>query len=131
MPYVDPDQQREYQRRHIAQRRADWLAKNGPCVRCGSWDDLEVDHKDRTKKVSHNVWSWSAVRREAELAKCQVLCHPCHVDKTWTEDFERAQHGTDAMYSKGKCRCLPCREARSIAKKANRQRRKALGLPYH
>lgn len=130
MPYKNPDDQREYQRLWRARRRSDWLSENGPCVRCGSWEDLEVDHTDRTKKVAHNVWSWSPARREAELAKCQILCHPCHVEKTWKEDFLPRQHGTDAMYGKGKCRCLPCREARSIAKKANRQRRKALGLPH-
>jgi hypothetical protein len=43
---------------------------------------LELDHKDHRQKVSHTIWSWSMERRDAELAKCQVLCHDCHLDKT-------------------------------------------------
>src|SRR5580765_907148 len=82
MPYADSAQQREYQRRWITQRRADWIAEHGPCVDCGTWDSLEVDHADAKTKVSHRVWSWSAPRREAELAKCVVRCQPCHAKKT-------------------------------------------------
>lgn len=73
---------REYQRKWIARRRAEWFAANGPCARCGSWDDLRLDHVDPRQKVEHKVWSWSTTRRDAELAKCQVLCFPCHVVKT-------------------------------------------------
>lgn len=35
----------------------------------------------RTQKINHRVWSWAEARREAELAKCQILCHDCHVAK--------------------------------------------------
>jgi hypothetical protein len=38
----------------------------------------ENDHVDPSKKTSHSIWSWSPERREAEIAKCQVLCRPCH-----------------------------------------------------
>lgn len=77
--------QREYQRLWMRQRRTEWLEANGPCVQCGSWDRLEVDHKDRSQKITHAVWSWSKVRREAELVKCQVLCYKCHKAKTSNE----------------------------------------------
>ena len=77
-----PELQREYQRQWISRRRAAWLTAHGPCVDCGTWDDLQVDHVDATRKVSHNVWSWRRERREAELAKCVVRCEPCHVIKT-------------------------------------------------
>lgn len=66
----------------MKQRRNEWLAANGPCVDCGNWDDLRVDHVVAADKVSHRIWSWSAARREAELAKCVVRCLPCHVAKT-------------------------------------------------
>jgi len=66
--------------RHI--RRGRWLWKNGPCQRCGSWTDLEVDHIDPATKVSHAVWSWSKPRRMRELEKCQVLCRVCHQKKS-------------------------------------------------
>jgi len=84
VPYRDKEAQREYQRRWMARRREDWLSANGPCVKCGSWDDLEVDHIDPSKKVSHKVWSWREDRRLEELAKCQVLCRNCHYAKTYT-----------------------------------------------
>jgi hypothetical protein len=82
MPYKDAEQQREYMRLWMAKRRADWLAENGPCVDCGSAEQLEVDHVDASTKVSHRVWSWTAVRRAAELTKCVVRCLPCHGRKT-------------------------------------------------
>jgi hypothetical protein len=82
MPYKDPERQREYMRQWVASRRAEWLAMNGPCVDCKSWADLEVDHVDASAKVTHRVWSWSKVRREAELAKCVVRCTSCHQKKT-------------------------------------------------
>jgi hypothetical protein len=82
MPYADATVQRNYQRRWIAERREAWIRKHGPCIDCGTWDDLQVDHVDASAKVSHRVWSWSITRREAELAKCVVRCHPCHVKKT-------------------------------------------------
>jgi hypothetical protein len=91
MPYADLDQQRAYQREWVARRRAEWLAANGPCVDCGSWKNLQLDHVDSSAKVSHRVWSWSRMRREAELAKCAVRCGPCHSAKT-TAHHERP-HG--------------------------------------
>jgi 5-methylcytosine-specific restriction endonuclease McrA len=88
MPYEDKDKQREFQRNWVAKRRADWFS-NKSCVRCGSQEDLQIDHIDpKTKshllKSLHNnaIWSWSEKRREDELAKCQVLCDPCHKEKT-------------------------------------------------
>lgn len=81
MPYADPDAQRQYQREWKARRRRDWFADKA-CARCGSRDDLEVDHLDPNTKVAHSVWSWSKARRETELAKCQVLCHDHHLQKT-------------------------------------------------
>lgn len=45
-------------------------------------DNLEVDHIDPDQKISHKVWSWAKPRRDAELAKCQVLCNKCHKNKT-------------------------------------------------
>lgn len=82
MPYKDPERQREYARKWMAARRAAWIGANGPCADCGSWENPEVDHVDPATKVTHNVWSWSALRREAELAKCVVRCTDCHKKKS-------------------------------------------------
>jgi hypothetical protein len=77
---------RRYQNRWMQRRREEWIRSHGPCVRCGSWENLEVDHKDHTQKLINisNLWSLAPdnPKRVAELAKCQVLCHVCHVTKT-------------------------------------------------
>ncbi len=105
MSYKTSEKQRAYQRVWWRGRRAAWVALNGPCVKCGSHLNLEVDHIDPEAKVSHKVWSWAKPRREAELAKCQVLCRECHILKTHGE----RRHGTQAMYRSGRCRCETCR----------------------
>ena len=78
----------------MARRRAEWMTAHGPCVDCGSWDDLQVDHVDASTKVTHRVWSWAKDRREAELAKCAVRCVRCHDAKTVAcrEDPHGEQH---------------------------------------
>ena len=82
MPMATKEAQREYQRKWMARRRKEWLDANGPCVECGSEENLQVDHINPEDKVEHKVWSWAEGRRLAELAKCQVLCLPCHQAKT-------------------------------------------------
>jgi len=74
--------QRDWYERVVKTRRQEWLKANSPCKVCGSWDNLEVDHIDPATKVHHSVWSWSAKRRIAELAKCQTLCEKCHLQKS-------------------------------------------------
>ena len=117
MPFKDPSAQRQYQREWMAKRRSDWFAENGPCVRCGSWDKLQLDHIDRTEKVSHRIWNWSKARRDAEAEKCQVLCYPCHVKKTAeygdTALGRPVSHGDVAMYTRRGCRCDLCKQAKA------------------
>lgn len=76
------DYLRQYQKGWAKSRREAWLQANGPCKQCGMAGPLELDHVDPAKKVSHRVWSWTALRRDAELKKCQALCRPCHKVKT-------------------------------------------------
>lgn len=96
MPYADPDAQRAYQNAWMQRRRREWIDANGPCVDCGSEEHLEVDHRDATQKVTHRVWSWSEPRRLAELAKCVVRCHDCHVAKTTTAQEKPRGRGVGA-----------------------------------
>lgn len=84
MPIKDPEKRREYLRQWMAGRRAAWF-EGKSCARCGSTENLELDHIDRSTKVDSHIWSWSEERRSAELAKCQALCRSCHLDKTRTE----------------------------------------------
>lgn len=90
MPYKNRDDLRAYQRAWKAARRTAWMADK-KCATCGSTDRLEVDHIDPTQKVSHKIWSWRAERREAELAKCQVLCKRHHKAKSRKENHWRTR----------------------------------------
>lgn len=113
MPIRNIEERRKYHREWKAKRRRAWLLENGPCKKCGSLEDLEVDHISPSDKISHNVWSWSWERRLAELAKCQVLCRQCHLEKTVLYRKENAKsqvHGTHEAYVLG-CRCQECRSA--------------------
>jgi 5-methylcytosine-specific restriction endonuclease McrA len=95
MPYKDLERQHEYQRQWLAERRAEWF--NGKCcVLCSSTEGLELDHLDPTKKISHRIWSWSAQRREAELAKCRILCRQCHKDKS-SKEKAKGEHNGKAL----------------------------------
>ena len=83
--------------KYYQRNRDKWLLENGPCQKCGSWDNLEVDHIDPSTKdplvgypCPQSFWTWSPERRAVELAKCQVLCTNCHKIKTseeWHKDF--------------------------------------------
>jgi len=130
MPYKDKNKQREYQRLYAANRRKEWLEKNGPCAKCGSWDDLEVDHKNPNDKISHNVWSWSEDRRNEELAKCWVLCYNCHLYKTIKERETNPEHGTLAKYKhrKNSCKCEKCKEANARYEYERRGGRDCIGV---
>lgn len=92
MPMATREAQREYQRRWLAERRATWF-RNRVCIDCGTADGLELDHIDPRQKVTHKVWSWSAVRRNVELAKCVARCEKCHAKKSGREVARGERHG--------------------------------------
>lgn len=113
----------EYQRAWIARRRSAWIeSQGGACVMCGSTDALEVDHVDPSTKLCNptKIWSRNAAFRLAELSKCQVLCHDCHLDKTFT-DTDRA-HGTSYRYQEAGCRCAECRGWNASRMRTQRRR---------
>ena len=83
---------RDYQRAWIANRRKAWLAGKS-CEHCGSPERLEIHHLDPSQKITHAVWSWAKPRREAELAKCAVLCHGCHVEETRRQRVAASKYG--------------------------------------
>lgn len=114
MPYADPEAQRDYQRRWVAERRALFFSEKA-CEWCGSPDELELHHRDVTRKENHRIWSWGEARRLAEIAKCIVLCATCHrrahSEARRVEAELRHVHGTRQRYELG-CRCGDCREAK-------------------
>jgi hypothetical protein len=74
--------------------KVQWLAENGPCQRCASWEKPTIDHIDPATKDpelrrhgggTQRIWYWSNLRRDRELAKCQVLCEACHRKKSQME----------------------------------------------
>jgi len=93
-------------------RQALWFSENGPCSHCNSWEDLEVDHVDPSKKLATIAWSHSDEWLTKELDKCQVLCHNCHRVKTNAEITKPIPHGTYSGYSWYRCRCDNCKKAR-------------------
>jgi len=97
MPYKDKAKQLAYQNAWMQKRRQDWLDANGPCVDCGSDENLEVDHVDSEDKVTHRVWSWREDRRLAELAKCIVRCNVCHKIKSAKEHAKGSDNGTSKL----------------------------------
>lgn len=114
MPFADPEVRRAYHRERWTRRRAAYLAGKC-CAWCGATDDLQVHHRDPEKKGSHRIWSWSQQRLEAELAKCEIVCAPCHAkahaEARRIEAELRNPCGTYQAYARG-CRCDACRAAR-------------------
>lgn len=113
---------REYQRNWIRRRR-DAFFRGKSCAKCGSTQNLELDHIDPTKKVDHKIWSWAEHRRLIEIAKCQILCQDCHKEKTSTEQITDPEHGTLARYKtkRYKCRCGLCSAANALYEASRRR----------
>lgn len=111
------EKNKEYLRERYAQQRADFIAfLGGECAKCGSTDDLEFDHIDRSTKSFGIAGLWPVKRLPEvyeELKKCQLLCDPCHNEKSLDEltaDPPRQgfKHGTIYGWMTKKCQCEEC-----------------------
>lgn len=122
MSYADRrEYMRKYQREWVAKRRAAFF-DDKTCEKCGSIDRLELDHIDPSTKVHHAIWSWAEERRIDEIAKCQILCHDCHLNKTADDYRKNVKHGTYAMRNKYGCDCEECKEYVRRNKRESRAR---------
>ena len=101
-----------YYRKRTAEKRPLAIAQlGGCCVRCGSTEQLQFDHRDPATKRKEiaNMLVWASEDTlKVELDKCQLLCSDCHHKKT---NWERGappirEHGTHTMYRHGPCRCV-------------------------
>lgn len=104
----------------------------GHCVKCGSTEQLHVDHIDHLTKsftISEN-WGRSWETLEPELNKCQLLCKEHHLEKSkeegslakgWTNQ-PRQTHGTVWSYSKYRCRCSLCKDAKSQVRRSGNKK---------
>ena len=116
------EERREYNRLRYPKIRAAFIeSKGGVCAKCGSKDKLEVDHINPAGK-SFNSSKWLTVSnavRDAEFAKCQVLCKVCHNIKSVTErgqTLTKGQniHGTlTAILYCGPPTCAECRRVKN------------------
>ena len=79
------DGRKEERRKERLQRMKDELGNK--CVKCGTTENLQFDHIDpKTKCFNVNPQdSWE--KTLPELYKCQLLCPPCHLEKTMTDDY--------------------------------------------
>lgn len=124
-------QQERYQRLKVERIKLALDRLGSKCVRCGAIDNLEFDHIDsRTRRfrVPTGIQA-SLVVFLREVDKCQLLCVPCHEQKTREEngwfkvgDLTGRPHGHVTTYDAG-CKCQECREAVAIDKAARYGRR--------
>jgi hypothetical protein len=119
---------RKYIQERCWRRRAQAIEQlGGKCVVCGSTDDLEFDHIDAStvdRRIRGSLWTVSEERLQAELAKCQLLCHKHHREKTIRNKEtgggsnkipeDSYQHGSARMYFYKKCRCDWCVKAKHL-----------------
>ena len=109
-----------YRNRKYRRLKAESVERlGGKCVWCGSTKSLEFDHVDRnTRKHRFPQFVFLGKERfEVELAKCQLLCSPCHRKKTLTERglrYGKGIHGNINNYQHHGCRCDKCRMANTI-----------------
>lgn len=96
MPYKNKEEQNAYQRNRVATKRSNFF-EDKACISCGSKENLELDHINSKDKISHRIWSWSEERFKAELSKCQVLCNPCHIEKSRNEKLKGTENPSSKL----------------------------------
>ena len=128
---------RNYQKKRYAERKA-WAYQTlgGVCANCGDkTGPFNIDHvvpADKSFEISDGFSKFSLARLSAELEKCQLLCEPCHWEKSCVDRanilgiLPRWEHGTVTGYKNHRCRCDPCREtANAHHREYMRRRREA------
>ena len=107
----------------------------GVCTKCGTNENLHIDHIDSNTKsfdISSN-WGIKWEKLQKELDKCQLLCQKHHIEKSRTHKdhagghnkWKEIKHGTVWAYSKYKCRCDLCKQAKSEERKKSYLKEKA------
>ena len=77
------------QRRGYRDKRKSYCIEylGGKCVKCGTTHNLQFDHIKREGKkyeITRKL-TYKFDNIKEELDKCQLLCAPCHLDKTASE----------------------------------------------
>jgi 5-methylcytosine-specific restriction endonuclease McrA len=75
-----------YMKERYHRRREYWKAAlGGECAECGSTDDLEFDHivaEEKSYPIAKILSGGSEKKVAEEMAKCQLLCRPHHIEKS-------------------------------------------------
>lgn len=129
MPSNIPHYMRDYSRKRREERKKWAINEFGKkCVKCGSKEDLQFDHKIReTKKINiSEMWMYKWEVFVEEIKKCQLLCRKCHIEKCRIDgSFKKrgeTKHGTGTAYIHHGCRCELCRNwKREYRKRLGRQ----------
>lgn len=122
---------RTYMLRRYHRRRQEAIEMlGGACVDCGSMNDLEFDHADRTTKSLDiaKMWSYAEERWKAEVSKCVLRCKTCHGYKTIIERGMTIVKGRDVhgtLSSWKYCKCDKCRGAYNTYMKQYKKKRRA------
>lgn len=122
-------------RRYAARRAAGVEALGGKCVGCSTENELEFDHVDPSEKEFNlgSIWKGTQARIDAELQKCVLRCHSCHVAKSVREgDVGTVGHG-EGQSGKKNCSCELCaaRKAeymRNYMRQYRQQKKADMGL---
>lgn len=101
----------------------------GKCNQCGTIEELEFNHLDRSTKLFNLSGAgldkpWAKILEEA--AKCELVCSTCHRKYTneqfasgeirpWNDKTDLPyEHGTVRMYQERKCKCKLCVTAKRM-----------------
>ena len=107
------------QERHKKQREKSIAYLGGKCVDCNSTNNLEFDHIDpKTKSFtisSKFTWAWEKLI--PELNKCELLCLPCHKNRTIKQNT--VEHG-QGKTGKRNCYCDLCKPLKRLFMKQYR-----------
>ena len=112
--------QAEYMRGYRARRYQERRTKiiqllGGKCSKCGSKENLEIDHIDpKSKSFGVSEWCWCKSWESLlpEIKKCQLLCEKHHSYKTVEDNGNKHAEGTHGTLSSYHyCKCDKCRAA--------------------
>lgn len=102
MTFSSVEKRRAWVRKRYAQRRRSAIyLLGGKCARCGSENDLEIDHinpADKTCRFAYaTMLKWDTFI--AHIEKCQVLYSSCHLEKS-KKDISKAMTGENNGHAK-------------------------------
>ena len=88
---------RDFSRNYYHRKRKEYFdLLGGKCNNCGTVERLEFDHIDPETRYFKlgKLLNHSKEAALEELKKCQVLCRPCHTEKSSKEgSFKKNKNG--------------------------------------